>query len=161
MRHPPYEKRLQGLDLHYLQRRRPRTDLITALFKVLLNVDPNLFFLPPGRRVLGGQPYKVPQVATPPRQWGGSAFSVKVGKYWNNLPASVVTVPSVNVFKKTLEQVWTEVFTHLLHWLNTYFPSPSSHLHTTINSYQIYPKSPICKCAFSGLLWLPFCHYKS
>ncbi len=26
--------------------------------------------------------------------------------HWNKLPASVVTVPSVNVFKKSLEEVW-------------------------------------------------------
>ncbi len=39
MRHLPYEERLQW--------QRLRADLITAL-----DIDPNLFFLPPARRVL-------------------------------------------------------------------------------------------------------------
>ncbi len=51
MRHLPYEERLQRL----------RADLITAfkIFKGLLDIDPNFFFLPPARRGLGGHPFKV------------------------------------------------------------------------------------------------------
>ncbi len=54
MRHIPYEEKLQRLGLHSLQRRRLRDDLITAFktFKGLLDIDPNLFFLPPARRGL-------------------------------------------------------------------------------------------------------------
>ncbi len=107
MRHLPYEERLQ--------RRRLRDDLITAskIFKGLLDIDPHLFFLPPVRRGLRGHPFKVLQGASHRRR-RGSAFSVRVVKYWNKLPASVVTAP-VNVFKKRLEEVWTEVFPHLPH----------------------------------------------
>ncbi len=52
--------------------------------------------------------------------WGhrrrrGSAFSVRVVKYWNKVPDSIVTAPSVNVFMKKLKKVWTEVFSHLQH----------------------------------------------
>ncbi len=36
-------------------------------------------------------------------------------KCWNNLPASVITAPFVNAFKKRLEKSWTEVFSHLPH----------------------------------------------
>ncbi len=36
-------------------------------------------------------------------------ISVRVVKYWNKLPASVVTAPSVNAVKKRLEKSWTEV----------------------------------------------------
>ncbi len=52
MRNLPYEERLQRLSRHSLQRRRLRDDLITAfkVFKGLLDIDPNLFFLPPARR---------------------------------------------------------------------------------------------------------------
>ncbi len=116
MRHLPYEERLQRLGIHSLQRRRLRDDLITAfkIFKGLLNTDPNLFVLPPARRGLGGQPFKVLPGASRRRR-RGSAFSVRIVKYWNRLPASVVTAPSVNVFKKRLEEVWTEVFPHLPH----------------------------------------------
>ncbi len=100
MRHLPYEERLQQLGLHSLQRRRFRADLITAvkIFKGLLDIDLNLFFLPPARRGLRGHPSKVLQGASHLRR-RGSAFWVRVVKHWNKLPASVVTAP-VNVFKK-------------------------------------------------------------
>ncbi len=116
MLHLPYEERPQRLSLHSLQRRRLRADLITAfkIFKGLLDIDPNLFFLPPARRGLGGHPFKVLQGASLRRR-RGSAFSLRVVNCWNKLPASVVTAPSVNVFKKQLEKVWTEVFSHLPH----------------------------------------------
>ncbi len=116
MCHLPYEERLQRLGLHSLLRRRLRDDLITAfkIFKGLLDIDLNLFFLPPARRGLRGHPYKVLQGASHRRR-RTSAFSVRVVKYWNKLPASVVTAPSVNAFKKRLEKVWTEVFPHPPH----------------------------------------------
>ncbi len=116
MRHLPYEERLQRLGLHSLQRRRLRDDLITAfkIFNCLLDIDPNLSFLPPARRGLRGHPFKVLQGASHRRR-RGSAFSVRVVKYWNKLPASVVAASTVNVFKKRFEEVWTEVFPHLLH----------------------------------------------
>ncbi len=58
------------------------------------------------------RPKRAPLQGTPRR---GSAFSVRVVKYWNKLPASVVTVPSVEAFKKRLDNVWTEVFPYLSH----------------------------------------------
>ncbi len=61
MCHLLYEERLQRLGLHSLQRRRLRADLITVfkIFKGLVDIDPNLFFLPPTRRGLRGHPFKV------------------------------------------------------------------------------------------------------
>ncbi len=66
MRHLPYEERLQPPGLHSLQRRRFRDDLITAfkIFKGLLDIDQNLFFLPPAGRGLRGDPFNVLQGAS-------------------------------------------------------------------------------------------------
>ncbi len=66
MRHLPYEEKLQRLSLHSLQQRRLRPDLITTfkVFADLLDIDPNLFFLPSARRSLRGPPYKVLQGAS-------------------------------------------------------------------------------------------------
>ncbi len=116
MRHLHYEEGLQRLGLHSLQRRRLRADLITSfkIFTGLLDIALNLLFLSPARRGLRGHPYKVPQ-GTSHRRRRESAFSTRVVKYYNKLSASVVTAPSVNVFKKRLEKVWTEVFPHLPH----------------------------------------------
>ncbi len=40
---------------------------------------------------------------------------VRVLKYWNKLPTSIVRAPSVNAVTKRLEKVWIEVFPHLHH----------------------------------------------
>ncbi len=116
VRYLPYGEGLQRLTLHSLQRRRRLTHLI-SVFKIstgLLDIDPNLFFLPPTQCGLRGHPYKALQGETH-RRWRRSAFSVRFVKYWNKLPASVVTVPSVNVLKKRLEEVWTKDFPHHPH----------------------------------------------
>ncbi len=42
----------------------------------------------------------------------GSVFSVRVVKYWNTLPVSIVTAFSVNILKKRLDKVWTKDFPH-------------------------------------------------
>ncbi len=108
MRHLPYEETLQ--------RRRLQADLITTskIFTGLLGIDPNLFFLPPAHRGLRRYPFKVLQGASHRRR-RGLAFSVRVVKHWNKLPASVIRAPSVNIFKKRLEKAWTDVFPHLPH----------------------------------------------
>ncbi len=123
MRHLLYEERLQRLMTAF------------KIFNGILDIDPNLFPLPPARRCLRRHPFKVLQGASH-RQRRGSTFSVRVVKYCYKLPDSVVTTPSVNVFKKRLEEVWTEVFPHFPHSLNTHPPlsfpptTPPSHLHT-------------------------------
>ncbi len=54
----------------------------------------------PTRRGLRGHFYKMLQGASH-RRTRGSAFLVRIVNYWIRLPASVVTAPSVNVFKKS------------------------------------------------------------
>ncbi len=66
---------------------------------------------------------------------------MKVGKTWNKIPASDVTAPSVIVFKKRLEKVWTEV-------CNPVFGrGVSMSLHTKIRLYQaVVPSIPLYGC---------------
>ncbi len=154
-RHRSHEERLQRLGLHSLQRRL-QADLITAfkIFKGLLDIDPNLFFLPPAHRGLRGHPKNVLQGGSHRRR-RGSSFPVMVVIYWNKLPASIVTDLSVNVFKKRLANVCTEIFPHLPNWLNTHphlpFPSPPLPTYTPpINSYHFYmlPNSLLYICGW-------------
>ncbi len=70
-----------------------------------------LVFSNPIQGGLRGHPYKALQCKS--QRWKrGSAFSVKVVKHWNKLPASFVTTPLANAFKKMWDQVWIEVFSH-------------------------------------------------
>ncbi len=97
-----------------------------------------LFFPPPARRGLRGQPYKVLQGMNRLRRRGFS-LSVRVVKYWNKLPASVVTVPSV---KKRLANVWTGLFQSsplAEHSSSHFFCSPPYPTCTPpTNSYHLY-----------------------
>ncbi len=132
IRHLPYEERLQ--------RRRLLADLITAfkIFKGLLDIDPNLFFLPPARHGLRGHPYKVFQGASHRRR-RSSAFSVRVVKYCNKLPASVATAPSVNVLSMSMVGESLDRYPSPSPPLTENSPTPlkptppptPSHLHTT------------------------------
>ncbi len=80
LHHLPYADRLQ---------RRRVQDI-----NVPMDVDPNLFFLfiSPTRRGLRGHPNKVLRGKSHRRR-REPAFSVRIVKYWNMLPASVFTAP--------------------------------------------------------------------
>ncbi len=143
IRHLSYEERLQRLGLHSLQRWRLRVNLITVfkIFKGLLDIDPNLFFLPPARRGHREHPYKVLQGVSHRRRRG----SVRVVKYWNKPRASVVTAPSLNIFKKKLENVWRQGFSPSTQFFLT--PPPRRHK-CTVPTTVYFPKSPFCVCDF-------------
>ncbi len=93
IRHLPNEERLQRLGIRSLQRRRLQVSLITAfkIFIGILDVDRN-FFSPSQL----SWPHKIFHGTSHCRR-KGSDFSVRVVK---NLPASVETAPSVEIFKK-------------------------------------------------------------
>ncbi len=96
----------------------------------------------------------------------GSAFSVMVGKYWNRLPASVVTAISLSIFKKGLEEVWTEAFPHLPHRLNTHLlislfpPIPLACHPLAVITTIFYPTPCSVYVISSSPLWPTFYHYK-
>ncbi len=95
---------IQRLGMHSVQRRRLRADLITV-FKIFtgpLGVNPNPFFLPHNLHDLRRHAYKVLHGKSHLRR-RGSAFAVRVVKYWNKLSASV-TEPFINIFKKKLKK---------------------------------------------------------
>ncbi len=112
--------------------RSSKTTLTLYLRNCLLDIDPNLFFLPPARRgkVLQGASHRLRR---------RSAFSVRVVKYWNKVTASVVTAPFVNVFKKRLEKFWTEAFPiSPIDWTLIFkFPTPPSPSNQHSTHYQL------------------------
>ncbi len=111
LRHVPYEERLRQLNLFSLERRRLRADLILAfkIFKGEVDLNPSGFFLRPPRAGLLEHTYRLLQGPSRLRQ-GSGAFSVRVVKYWNRLPAHLVLAPSVSIFKKQLDLHWFEIF---------------------------------------------------
>ncbi len=107
----PYEEQLRRLGLHSLHRRRLRGGLIAVykMFSGALDLDPGLFFIPPVRPGLRGHLFKVLQA--PSRSLRRkSSYSIRVVKYWNRLPAPIVTAPSVNSFKRQLDSAWDKLF---------------------------------------------------
>ncbi len=110
LRHVPYEERLRQLNLFSLERRRLRADLIRAfkLFKGEVGLNPSNFFLRPPRVGLRGHTYRLLQGPSRLQHMSG-AFSVRVVKFWNRLPAHLVLSPSVSIFKKQLDRQWSEI----------------------------------------------------
>ncbi len=69
-------------------------------------------------------------------------------KYWNKLPASAVTVPFVNICKKRLEKVFTEIFSHLPNALT--HPPPLLTCMSPINSHFSYMQPNALVCLFGS-----------
>ncbi len=109
--HVPYEERLRQLNSVSPECRRLRADLnlVFKIFKGEVGLNPSDFFLHPPRTGLRGHTYRLLHVPSRLRHRSG-AFSVRVVKYWNTLPASLVLSPSVSIFKKQLDRQWPEIF---------------------------------------------------
>ncbi len=97
----------------------------------------------------------------PPPKGRAGIFDVVV-QYWNKFPASVVTAPFVNVFKKRFEKVLTEVIDWTLISPFTYPPPipPANHPLALINCI-CYPTPCSIYLVSSSPLWPTFNHYKS
>ncbi len=92
-RHGPHEERLHQLNLFSLERRRLRADVILAfkIFKGEVNLNPSEVFLRPSRAGLRGHTYRLLQGPSHLRRRSG-AFSVRIVKFWNRLPAHLQCV---------------------------------------------------------------------
>ncbi len=111
LRHVPFEERLRQLNLLSRERRHLRADLILA-FKIVkgeVNLNPSGFFLRPARAGLLGHTYRLLQGPSRLRRRSG-AFSVRVVKFWNRLPAHLALSPAVSFFKKQFERQWSKIF---------------------------------------------------
>ncbi len=109
--HVTYDGRLRQLNLFSPERRRLRANLILALkiFKGKVDLNQSDFFLRPPRAGLRGHTFRLLQGPRRLRRRIG-AFSIRVVKYWNRLPAHLVLAPSVSIFKKQLDRHWFEIF---------------------------------------------------
>ncbi len=106
----PCEERLRQLNLFSLERKRIRADLILdfKIFKGEVDPNPSDFFLRPPRAGLRGHTYRLLQGPSRLRR-RSAAFSVRIVKFWNRLPAHLVLAPSVSIFKKQLDRHWSEI----------------------------------------------------
>ncbi len=152
----PYEERLRKIILFSLERRRLRADLILAFKNFKREVDLNLsvFFIRPPRAGLRGHTYRLLHGPSLLRQRSG-AFSVRVVKYWNRLPAHIVLPPSVSFFKKQLGRQWSEVFPASP--VQFLFPFIDILLYTITPDFlrSPYPQTPTSLCGYYWPSW-PF-----
>ncbi len=157
LRHVPYEERLRQLNLFSLERRRVRADLILAfrIFNVEVDLNPSDIFLRPSRASLRGHTYRLLQGPSRLRR-RSAAFSIRVVKYWNRLPAHQVLSSLVSILKKNS---WTvngpkSSLQHLCHFCPHSLTIFSILLPQTIYVFP-YPLSPTSLCGHYWPLW-PF-----
>ena len=104
----PYEDRLIVLDLPSMTYRRKRGDMILMykLINGLVRLDFNIFFTPMrmshtrghSKRVFKKHATKWPKI---------DSFSHRVTNRWNSLSDHVINAPSTNIFKKRLDEFWS------------------------------------------------------
>ena len=111
IRHHPYQERLRLLKLPSLQYRRRRGDMIT-MYNIMqghVGLDKECLFSEPRTTRTRGHPFKVAKLQSTSRV-RANHFSSRIVNYWNALPAEVVCAPSVDTFKKRLDEHWTDFF---------------------------------------------------
>ncbi len=86
--------------------------LAFKIFKGEVDLSPSDYFFRPPRTGLRGHTYKDLQGPNRLRRRSG-AFSVRVVKYWNELLAPQVLLPSVSMFEKQLDRQSSENFPYI------------------------------------------------
>ncbi len=146
--------KLRQLNLFSLERRRLRADLTLAFKMFKGEIDFNLpdFFLCPPRAGLRGHTYRLLQEPSRLRHMSG-AFSVRVVKYWNRLPAPLALSPSVSIFKKQLNHQWFEIFSAAP--MRILFPFINIFLYivTPDDVCFPYPQTLFSKCGYFWPSW--------
>ena len=102
-----YQERLQKLSLLSIKDRMLRGDLI-EVYKIVtgkVNVDANQFFEIQDESITRGHQLKLKRRRAT-HHFRNMVFSNRVVEPWNGLPAHVISSPSVNVFKRRLDQCW-------------------------------------------------------
>ena len=107
-----YEERLRRLDLPTLVYRRARGDMI-EVYKHFHAYDqeqiPDIF----QRQFYGKRKHEYQLLWRKPkdgvRGLQANSFYYRVMKVWNDLPAETVHSPTINVFKKRLDDAWKDV----------------------------------------------------
>ncbi len=137
-----YQIGLEKLNIFSLESRLLRADLVLAfkIFKGEVDLNPYEFFLRPPRAGLRGHIYRLLQEPSRLRRWSG-AFSVRVVKFWNRLPAHLVLSPSVFTFKKQMDRQWSEIFPAAP--VSFLSPIIDNFLNTVTPDYLCFPLPPI------------------
>ena len=109
LRNKPYHERLQLLKLPTLLYRRKRGNMI-QMFKIVkgfVRVDTKKLFKTTQDSRTRGHQYKIYKEHAV-RLARKNNFTQKIINDWNSLPKDVVNALSINVFKKRLDEYWTE-----------------------------------------------------
>ena len=105
----PYTKKLKKLKLPSLEHRRARGDMIEAYKFINGFYDTERpTFEKTQSDHLRGHPLKLRKQRFR-LNLRGNFFSNRIINTWNNLPASVVTAPSVDSFKRRLDSHWQDL----------------------------------------------------
>ncbi len=110
-----YEDRLRRLNLLSIERRLLRGDLILAynMFQGRLDVPVEEFFEAQTERNLHRHDFQLRHRRFH-RERRGAAFSVRLPPKWNTLPLEVVTAPTLDLFKRMLDDRWALLFPDIL-----------------------------------------------
>ena len=100
IKHLPYEQRLEKLALSSLRYRRQRGDMICvySLLNNIYDLDYSLFFTLADAISTRGHPFKIFKQQLL-RDVRAHVFSQRIINSWNNLETSIVTAPSLSIFK--------------------------------------------------------------
>ena len=119
----PYPEILLKLDLLSIKERALHGDFI-EVYKIVtgkMDIDPGQFFEMQDNSIMRGHHSKLKNRRAC-HHYRNMFFASRVVTPWNNLPEHVVSAPSVNSFKRRLDQYWaTQAFSFHFHYIQVSF----------------------------------------